>query len=449
MSVERMEKPTIYLPVEIKAREFKAKVLLATVAAHQGFRVYLGSKAAIDRLVREKTKPNGIYFYKGGKPKKFLIWLKQRTEYFVVLDEEMGPAVQDLDYHYKRRIYPGTEDYVDRLYVVSDLHREIIAKIRPPLLERVEVTGWPRVDLWRPDFKASYGNEIRALQARFGEFLLFSSDFGMLSEQAISHELARMREMQFSPEEYDHHRCAMHAAYADFLAFVELVKCIDADPEFPKLIIRPHPSEDICHWQQQLAGLQRVKIIFEGEISSWLYASRGLLHRGCTTAVQAYVGGTPVLYWVGGQSRVKHDTLSYQVSRAVGDYSALKHACNDIVNCQYQAPTSIDLQSKLYIDDQQLACDKIVASLQRIAATVEPPFRLPPWRYKWRQAWGWLAEYRVTRNWGRDQQKLARVRRKMAGGIHQAEVAEVAARLVPDFSGTIIECDYNVVEVEA
>ena len=448
MSELKVAKPTLYLPVEIKAREFKAKVLLAMLAAQQGFRVYLGSKVSIDRLVREKAASGGIYFYKGGKSERDLRAIKQRTERFVVLDEELGPAVQDLGYFYKRRIYPGTETYVDRLYVIGEKHREVIAEVRPQLLDKVEVTGWPRVDLWRAAFKAPYAAEIKALQARFGEFLLFSSDFGILSEQTINQEVARLRQVKSSQEEYDHYERSMRAAYADFLAFVELVKRMDADAEFPALIIRPHPSEDIRHWQRHLGGLQRVKIIFEGEISPWLYAARGLLHRGCTTAVQAYVGQTPVLYWVGGQAQIKHETLSYQVSSPVADYPALKQACQAIMAGHFQPPTSVEVASKLCIDEQ-LACDKIIASLKTLAVTAEPPFRLPSWRYGLRFAWGRFNQYREMRGWGYARQKLAKAQRKMAGGIHQAEVAEVAHKLLPEFSGVIVECDFNVVEVEA
>lgn len=99
--------PTLYLPIEIKPREFKAKVLLALVAANRGFRVYLGTKASINRLVNRKAEKGGIYFYKGGKHDLALRKIKSVSDYFVVLDEELGPAVQDLEYAYRRRIYPG------------------------------------------------------------------------------------------------------------------------------------------------------------------------------------------------------------------------------------------------------------------------------------------------------------------------------------------------------
>lgn len=447
MSEVKLAKPTIYLPIEIKAREFRAKVLLALMAARQGFRVYLGSKVSIDRLVREKSGKGGIYFYKGGKSAKDLQAIKQRTERFVVLDEELGPAVQDLEYAYKRRIYPGTEELIDKLYVIGDIHKDVITHVRPELLGAVEVTGWPRVDLWREDFKALHADEIQNLEARFGKFILFSSDFGILSEQTIAQEMTRLHLVKSSQEEYDYHEKSMRSAYADFLDFVELVKCIDADLEFPPLIIRPHPSEDIRHWHRHLGALRRVKIIFEGEISPWLYASSGLIHRGCTTAVQAYVGKTPVLYWIGGRSAIKHETLSYQVSYSIEKYTDLKKSCLEIMSGNFQLAISVDINRKLYIDDE-LACNKIVASLEGLTVACEPPFQLPSWKQKARFLWGRVNEYREERGWGYARQKLAKSQRKMSGGIHLPEVAHVAKKLLPNFTGAINEIDFNVIEIE-
>lgn len=444
-----VDKPTIYLPVEIKAREFRSKVLLAMLAAQKGFRVYLGTKVSIDKLIKEKYRYGGIYFYKGGKSKDFLVWLKQRAEYFVVLDEEMGPAVQDLEYVYRRRIYPGTEEYVDRLFVIGERHRKVISEVRPQLLSKVEVTGWPRVDLWRASFKSSYSSDIKNLKERFGDFLLFSSDFGILSEESIDQEMERLRRVKSSEEEYAHYERSMRLAYGDFLEFVELVKRINSDCEFPALVIRPHPSEDIRHWHNHLGNLKRVKIIFEGEVSPWLYASSGLLHRGCTTAVQAYVAELPVLYWVGGRAQVKKDTLSYQVSLPVVDYLELRQVCQVIMTGQYQMPLAVAVTDKVHIDENQLACDKIVASLSSLSVSNEPAFQLPAWRKLLRIVRGRFNETRINYGLGRDREKLARIRRKMPGGIHQVEVVKVANDLLPGFSGSIIECDYNVVEIDA
>lgn len=58
-----MEKPSIYIPIEVKARELTSQAFLSKFAINKGFRVYVGSKPAINRLLdRKKKKGRRINF---------------------------------------------------------------------------------------------------------------------------------------------------------------------------------------------------------------------------------------------------------------------------------------------------------------------------------------------------------------------------------------------------
>ena len=56
----------VYIPIEIKPREFVSQLLLCGELAKKGKRVYLGSKTAIDTLINNKNNNAGVYLYKGG-----------------------------------------------------------------------------------------------------------------------------------------------------------------------------------------------------------------------------------------------------------------------------------------------------------------------------------------------------------------------------------------------
>jgi surface carbohydrate biosynthesis protein len=264
--------PTLFLPVEIKHREFKAKVLLATVAARAGFQVYLGSKSAVDAMVFRCRQRSGIYLYKGGKPLDYLTRLLGKVEHFVVLDEEMGPAVQDLHTAYTMRIHRGTEHLVGRLFVVGQRHRDVISEVRPELLDKVEVTGWPRIDLWSQQYQHQYGDEIEGLRRKYGGFLLFSSNFGIISQDVFVKELQHIRSVTATPADAEIYELSMKGALEDFRAFVELARRMDADPDFPKVIILARAS-----WRRQedragLRGRNRPLVAREqGASSSRLY----------------------------------------------------------------------------------------------------------------------------------------------------------------------------------
>ena len=59
-------KPHLYLPIEILVRELNSKIFLSLKASLKGYRVYLGTKKGIDRILDEKikTRRSGIYFNK-------------------------------------------------------------------------------------------------------------------------------------------------------------------------------------------------------------------------------------------------------------------------------------------------------------------------------------------------------------------------------------------------
>ena len=74
--------------------------------------------------------------------------------------------------------------------------------------------------------------------------------------------------------------------YKTFLQFIDFLYLLDADPKIPK-IIRPHPNEDHLAWQEK--NLSKVNVVYEGDVSPWLLASEGLLHRGCTSAIEGAI----------------------------------------------------------------------------------------------------------------------------------------------------------------
>ncbi len=60
-------------------------------------------------------------------------------------------------------------------------------------------------------------------------------------------------------------------------------------------ILRPHPSEEHSTWKQKFKDLPNVHVINEGNVINWIMASEAVIHTGCTTGIEAFVAGKPVL----------------------------------------------------------------------------------------------------------------------------------------------------------
>ena len=155
-----IQKPNVYIPVEIKYREFLSNILLASFAVKSGFRVYIGSKDAIATLINTKKNKGGIFFYKGGKDLNSLINIKKKCDHFVVLDQEMGTAPQNYGKVIRRRIWPGTEKHIDRYYVVGNHGYKVSCNIFPEMKKSIRCSGWPRVDMWRKENNFLFKKEV-------------------------------------------------------------------------------------------------------------------------------------------------------------------------------------------------------------------------------------------------------------------------------------------------
>lgn len=83
-------KPHLYLPIEILVRELNSKIFLSLKASLKGYRVYLGTKKGIDRILDEKikTRRSGIYFNKSQivQNRKYIQKIKKTCESFIVSD---------------------------------------------------------------------------------------------------------------------------------------------------------------------------------------------------------------------------------------------------------------------------------------------------------------------------------------------------------------------------
>ena len=87
------KKKNIYLPIEIKAREYVSNLLLVSKAIDKNYRCYIGAKSSINRLIDYKNEKNGIFFSKSTLRENEYIKFRDKCEYLTILDQELGPAL--------------------------------------------------------------------------------------------------------------------------------------------------------------------------------------------------------------------------------------------------------------------------------------------------------------------------------------------------------------------
>ena len=288
-----MKKPTIYICIEIKNREYDSQILLAASAVLRGYRVYLGSHAAIYALIRTKKKSDGIFLDKSTQPRNRMLWNRERVEFYCILDAELSPVLVDSTSRkaFPSRIYATTEELVDRFLVVGPNMDRIAREYFGDGSFTIKMTGWPRIDIWAKYGSVIYRSEIADLKKKFGGFLLFASSFGNIRNPQYTKNLKnadQIQETELNTLE------SMLQHYSNFKETIKILQTWDANADIPPIVVRPHTSEPISVWKKELGVLNKTFIEDTGDIAPWIIAAEGLIHSGSTTAVQAFFAKKPI-----------------------------------------------------------------------------------------------------------------------------------------------------------
>lgn len=304
-----IKKPTIFISVEIKSREFIPKCFLSYYLIKKGFRVYLGSNLTIN-LALKKSDPS-IILHKS-------TWERNSTHFknlghkFVIMDEEGGITTPRslIKKYCKRRYESISKDTIDLIFFPSDRFFKNVKKLPNSKGIKLLKTGWPRVDLWNSSYEYLYENQIKKIKNKYGNFYLFISSFGMTSSRSYK---SRIKNLNLAIKKKRFHSSFIMLKNNIFL-LKRLSKLMNKDE---KIILRPHPNESIKEWQTTFYKYKNILIIRDDDITPWLYAAESLLQAGSTTTTQAALLGKNSIIYDIKKEKGMTDTPSYELCKNV------------------------------------------------------------------------------------------------------------------------------------
>lgn len=374
-----MEKRSVYIAIELKVREFVSQIFLAHELIKNNYRVYIGSKEEIVNLVSSKKKKAGIFLYKAGLHKNLMKNVEKKINVHSVLDQEACPGFPIK--MYKNELIPGafhkeTEETLD-LYFTANNKIEKIAKKRLKFIKgKVSNSGWPRIDLWSDKYKYIYLKEIMSLKKKYGSFIIFISDFGFVDDnhytQAATIPWGGSNELK--KKYFEEKPKIAKRAYKEFQLTSIFIKKIAKKYNSQKFIIRAHPSENIQAWKKIYANQKNI-IVTEpvDDVAPYIYASRGVLHRGCTTSLQAMCSNKPVGY-LSTQDSEKINEISSKLSYKIKTLADFK------VWLKFKNKKSLTKNKKLIQElnlDRDLAVKNITNEFNNYKCEKEEPISYP------------------------------------------------------------------------
>ena len=299
-----MSLPTLLIPVENQVRELDAKLLLGYLAALRGFPVIFGWKTAMENAMYRF--PRGIYLAKSFAPQNFkMLKLIKGLGHTVVAWDEEGLIHYPPDVYWGRRITPAILPYLDHMIAWGQDYVELLETHQKPFPVPIHNLGNPRGDFLRSELHPYYHEYVRSLRNRYGQFILVNTNFPSVNSFDPELQLAKLdsggqhltlaKGSQGMPEGFAKGR--FEYKHRLFKAFQNMVRDLSAGFPDTTILVRPHPSENFTAWLDLAKNSPNIVVKNEDNVLPWILACSVLVHNGCTTGVEGFALGKPVLVY--------------------------------------------------------------------------------------------------------------------------------------------------------
>ncbi len=373
--------PLLILPVENQVRELDSKLLFGCFAVEKGFEVLIGSRSYVN-FAMTKLRP-GIFVAKSMRRRSALMLkiIKNLGHRIVAWDEESLVRFQSGEYN-QWRFSNETFAPIEHLFAWGKDDARMFRDYEGLGRTAVHITGNPRIDLLRQEFRAVFDKEVEEIKEKFGSFVLINTNFSFVNSYVSDLNLliggdrgsgsVVSRTGEGMSTEFARGMFAHQEQIA--ASFASLISKIGFEKRGMKFILRPHPSENHSFWREMVAEFPNIEMIHEGNVVPWILASTCLLHNGCTTAVEAAVLGKPAITY----QKIRSELFDYHLPNGLSLVAKCESEAIDLIEKVAQE-SSHDLPlNKVLLQEHLSASEGLFASeriLQILASEIDTSHR--------------------------------------------------------------------------
>lgn len=356
----------IYIPIETKVREFDGKLWLALNLAKEGHKVAIGEKSR--KLAADKLQPD-VHLDVGttysDSYKEILSKISEMGCKIGVLDTE-GGVFQSKDDYFNRLISEEILELVDILFAWGEVPARPIKEKTSYPAEQIYVTGNPRFDVLHPELRGIYSESAAALTDRFGEFILFNTNFSNANhfDQKKRKEILEKRNIESTVEKMEYERKLIDR-------FLKTIDSLSETHPRHTIVIRPHPSENHEFYRKQFADDHSIVVEHSGDVRAWIYAADCVIHNSCTTGIEAAMLNKPVIAYEPDLEAASYQRppLPNAVSTSVRTEDELLDQVQIYISQSkpYEmSPSQISELHKYFANVEELAAPKIVEAISEL-----------------------------------------------------------------------------------
>ena len=273
----------IYSVIENKKRELDSRIFFALLMNEKGFTVGFGKKQNLYQY--SKYLGNGLFMLKslGERNLQTIINLKKNGHLVSSWDEE-GFVTFDEKFT-KLRNNVNCLKEIEYLYAWGSKQKKVLQNFLPEFKEKIVSSGHPRFDILKKKYRSFFEYEKNKIINQYGKFVLITTRFPMGNSSIAEIRSKIKKPSEFAIKDTNFQQKTMKV-------FVEFLKVVSK--KFPeiKVILRPHPGENISIWRDICQDFENIKVVYDHQNTcSWILASQYIISTNCHTSMEAYLLG--------------------------------------------------------------------------------------------------------------------------------------------------------------
>ena len=282
----------IYYEIETLKRELDARIFFAVIAATRGYSTVLGKKNRL--LDKIKYLSPGIFIFKSNRvnPQKYSKEMR-KLGYYIFSSDEEGLISHSKETTLSRNPIDAFET-IDKYLAWGNEQKKILKdEYKEKIENKLIICGNSRMDITKKPINQIYLKSSEVIKKKYGEFDLYISSFhrynalGNLNswEKILSRGSFANKEIEEA--EYN----IFHLQKKNMNATIKFLN-LNSKKFKNKIIIKPHPSEDISTWKNKLnEDLKESVIIDHKNTNSWILAAKNVFSFYSTSLIETFLLG--------------------------------------------------------------------------------------------------------------------------------------------------------------
>lgn len=325
----------VFIPIEVKNREYKAKLLLANYFLQAGYSVCIGSLWHMDEFM--VNAEDSVYITKDFYKYRFsFLDSLHRNRNFVVGWDEEG-LIYDIEEEYvETSLNENTLRAIDLIITWGKRQKNTIEKFLRNYTNQICALGNPRLDLLNFNIVTSaFSSEISYILKEFGsDYILVNSNFNIATRDDYDSKVAIIScngESKRSIAFVERMNRLVNTLAPYFFSAIKTIAT-----EFPekKIVFRPHPAERLQDVEDIFKNYSNIYVVKKFSVNPWIACASLVIHSGCTTGMEAAIMGKMAISYQPNISLEYPITIPDQLSKVLNTEDELLSIISSMENKQ-------------------------------------------------------------------------------------------------------------------